>query len=238
MSPTGRTTGGYEVSGLRCAACDSHRMVVPGGQRRLDRPRHGALLRRAWPRVAHSTGRASFSRRQSSGCSAVEVDGETDPTFDVPVRRGLGLRARRTGRRAAVLGRAPRAPPAPSGTADSAPRSAGATATSAWRWPSSPTGCGATQPAPKPGATSPTPSGRPAGNQRRSRPDEPRDVHRVGKTTTAPTEGSACSFDRCPRALAQVRLPVSERGSRQRWGPRGRAQTGGSRSGNRDRRSR
>ena len=51
----------------------------------------------------------------------IEVDDEIDPTFDVPVRRGLGIRARRAGRSDAVIGPAPRAPCAPSGTAGSAP---------------------------------------------------------------------------------------------------------------------
>ena len=85
----------------------------------------------------------------------VEVDGEIDRTFDVPVRRGLGFE----------LG----------GLADPRRHWPGATSTvrtfwhggfgssvcwgdadSGWRWPSSPTACGATKPAPSPAATSPT----------------------------------------------------------------------------------
>ena len=65
---------------------------------------------------------------------AIEVDGEIDRTFDVPVRRGLGFElGGLTDRGGSGPGATSTAPPF--GTAASAPRSAGAIATSTWRWP-------------------------------------------------------------------------------------------------------
>ena len=153
MRPTGPTRGAAKV--LR-AMVDAplHRMVVPGASG-VSTARDMARFYAAIAAGGALDGARILRSETVVRMLHVEVDGEIDATFAVPVRRGLGFELGDWPTRGGT-GPVPRAPSAPSGTVGSAPPSAGPMRTVNSQWPSSPTGSGATKPVPLRDATSPT----------------------------------------------------------------------------------
>ena len=100
---TGRTTWASNI--LRAMHdLPLHRMVVPGASG-VSTARDMARFYAAIAAGGALDGARILRPETVERMLRVEVDGEIDRTFDVPVRRGLGLRAGRAGRSAPALAR-------------------------------------------------------------------------------------------------------------------------------------
>ena len=103
MPPTGPTRGGWTL----CASCSAlalHRATVPGASG-VSTARDMARFYAAIAAGGALAGVRILRPETVARMLAVEVDGEIDQTFNVPVRRGLGLRARRADRSTTALAR-------------------------------------------------------------------------------------------------------------------------------------